>query len=174
VTRRHESGGNPAGRLSAALAKPELEIESVPFLGTSWYRRGPSYWFRRALFTLFWLALVAAEVAITAFLLLPTLNRNVAVVFLLLVIVVGFTSGVWLWRRSPSTQPEQPSPRRKTWTRVGTVAAVVALAVAGGVTGGGIFFWLLPFGLGFCAVVFLKSLAPVTFLEREAREMLGP
>lgn len=94
--------------------------------------------------------------------------------FLLVVIVVGVTSEVWLWRRSPSTQAEQPSPRRKTWTRVGTVVALGALAVAGGVTGGGIFFWLLPFCFGLIAVVFLKSLAPVTFLERQARERLEP
>jgi hypothetical protein len=157
----------------AAAAELDPEIESLPFLGTTWYKRGPSYWFRRVLLTLFWLGLVTADVAITVFLCLPLLDRTVAEVFLLVVVVVGVASGVWIWRRSPSTQPERPSPRRKTWNRIGTVVAFGALALAAIVTGGGIIFWLLPFGMGFFVVVFLKSLAPVPFLERQARESLG-
>lgn len=37
----------------------EPEIESLPFFGTSWYTRGPSYWFRRTLLTLVCLGGVA-------------------------------------------------------------------------------------------------------------------
>jgi amino acid transporter len=159
---------------SMPAAELEPEIESLPFLGRTWYRRGPSYWVRRVLFTLFWLGLVALDVVVFRFVLLPTLTQNAAGVFLLVVIVVGVASFVWLWRRSPSTQPELPLPRRKTLNRIGTVVAFGALVLAAVVTGGGIFFWLLPFCIGFFVVAFLKSLAPVTFLERQARERLEP
>jgi hypothetical protein len=132
----------------------------------------PPIWVRRALLTVFWLGLIALDVVVIRFVLLPALSRNEAEVFLLVVVVVGVASFVWLWRRSSSTQPEHPSPRRKTWNRVGGVVTIGALAVAVVGTGGGIFLWLLPFCTGFLVVVFLKSLAPVTFLERQVRESL--
>jgi hypothetical protein len=164
--------GDPERRFDAAAAELDPEIASLPFLGTTWYRRGPSYWVRRALLTLFWLGLIALDVVVIRFVLLPALSRNEAEAFLLVVVVVGVASFVWLWRRSSSTQPEHPSPRRKTWNRVGGIVTFGALAVAVVGTGGGIFLWLLPFCTGFLVVVFLKSLAPVTFLERQVRESL--
>lgn len=37
----------------------DLEIPSLPGLGTTWYRRGPRYWLRRTLGAVLWLVVLA-------------------------------------------------------------------------------------------------------------------
>jgi hypothetical protein len=45
--------------------REDKQVESLPFLGRSWYRRGASYWIRRALITLAFLFVLAVLTAMT-------------------------------------------------------------------------------------------------------------
>jgi len=70
--------GNGASRgddLHADSSRTEPDIESLPFFGTTWYRRGFSYWVRRAGLSLFVFGLVAFDLVTVSYthLTLPTI-----------------------------------------------------------------------------------------------------
>jgi hypothetical protein len=162
----------------ADSATLDPEIESLPFVGRTWYRRGPSYWLRRALFTLFFLVLAALNVA---FLVAVALNgrnsqqdRIGSEVLLVLAVVVGLATGIWLWRQIPPADSKPPA-RRAVMTGVGTGAAAGTLARAvGGVLAGAFLLIAAILTVGPLVVVCLKSLTPVMYQERKARERLEP
>jgi hypothetical protein len=156
----------------------EPEVESLPILGRTWYARGRSYWFRRALFTLFCLGIVALYVGIIGSVLLASSglsaqeDRIVKAVLLLLVVGAGVAEGVWLWRRRPGLS--KPPSRGVIAGGVGAAAIVLILARAGVGLAGVLFFFVAIFTSGLVAVMFLKSLTPVLYGERQARASLEP
>jgi lipopolysaccharide/colanic/teichoic acid biosynthesis glycosyltransferase len=152
----------------------EPAIESLPFVGRTWYTRGPSYWFRRALFTLFFLALAALNMAFLMAVALTVKDRIGGEVLLVLAVVVGLASGIWLWRHIPPADSKAPS-RRATVSGAGTGAAAGTLARAvGGVFAGAFLLVAAILTVGPLVVVVLKSLTPVMYQERKARERLEP
>jgi hypothetical protein len=156
----------------------EPEIESIPILGRTWYARGRSYWFRRVLFTLFCLGVVAIYLGIFGIVLLSPSglpaqeDRTVKAVLLLLVVVAGVAEAVWLWRRPPGLS--KPPSRGVIAGGVGAAAIVLMLARAGVGLGGVLFFFGAAFTFGLVAVMFLKSFTPVPYAERRARSSLEP
>jgi uncharacterized membrane protein YfcA len=152
---------------------PQPSIESLPWIGRTWYHRGFSYWARRAALSLLLLGLAALDVAILGWILVPMLRndyqRPAGIVLLTVVVVAGIAMGVWVWRRDPNR--DRASSRR-----------AVALGGAGGAAGafsaaaGGIGAVLIPLAalitVGPMLVYFIRSLTPVPFLERKARERL--
>src|SRR5260370_15818084 len=83
----------------------EPEIESLPFVGKTWYRRGPSYWFRRALMSSFFLLLTALWVwflwAVVQGVDAQT-GRTSSTVLLVIVIVAGAVNRLFFFgARSP-------------------------------------------------------------------------
>ena len=155
-------------------APPEPAIESLPFVGRTWYARGPSYWFRRALFTLFFLALAAINMTFLVAVARNGQNRIVSEALLALAVVVGLATGIWLWRHIPPAETKPPS-RRTAVSSAGTGAAAGTLARAvGGVLAGAFLLVAAILTVGPLVVVFLKSLSPVMYQERKARERLEP
>lgn len=162
---------NSSNGSSASL---EPAIESLPFVGRTWYTRGPSYWLRRALFTLFFLALAALNVAFLVAVALNGKDRSGSDVLLVLAVVVGLATGIWLWRHVPPADSKAPS-RRAIVSGAGTGAAAGSLARAvGGVFAGAFLLVAAILTLGPLVVMCLKSLAPVMYQERMARERLEP
>ncbi len=152
----------------------EPEIESLPFVGRTWYTRGPSYWFRRALMSLFFLVLTALWVWFLWAVVRGVdsqQGRTSSTVLLVIVIIAGFVTGAFFWGTLPRGQSKQPS-RRETWGASGTGAAAGTLARAGGMWAG---FFLL-FGTiltwGPLAVMSVRSFTPVLHGELEARDRL--
>ena len=151
----------------------EPEIESLPWVGRTWYHRGPSYWALRASLSLIFLLLAVVDAAILGWILVPMLQNSyqrLPGLFLLgVVVVVGAATSVWIWRRDPSR--DRVSSRR-----------TVALGAGGGAAGafagamGGIAAIIFPLAalitVGPMLVYFIKSLTPVPALERKARERL--
>src|SRR5260370_30848956 len=94
----------------------EPEIESLPFVGKTWYRRGPSYWFRRALMSSFFLLLTALWVwflwAVVQGVDAQT-GRTSSTVLLVIVIVAGVLNRsffFWALPPAPSRPPSRPRP----------------------------------------------------------------
>jgi hypothetical protein len=167
----------PRGNSSRGESTLEPEIESLPWFGTSWYARGPSYWFRRVVMTLLCLGVVGLYAGIIGGVLLSGLNsqdgRVVSTVLLVLVVVVGFATGIWIWRRSPGGQSAQPS-RRTIWGVAGTGAAAGTLVRAGWLLGGVLIFFGAILTSGLVVVLLIKSFTPVLEPEQQARERLEP
>jgi hypothetical protein len=150
------------------------EIESLPVIGTTWYQRGLAYWSRRVALSVFFLALLALDVAIVASILVPMLQSDSqkppGLFLLMVVLVVGTAMGIWVWRRDPDAD-------RGSATRAGGAAA--AGGAASGTlarAGSGLGAVLIPMAavitVGPMVVYFIKSLTPVPPPERRARGRL--
>jgi hypothetical protein len=160
--------------MSSIASRDRVEIESLPVIGTTWYERGPAYWVRRAGLALFFLALLALDVAIVASILAPMLQRGnqraPGLFLLVVVVVVGTAMGVWVWRRDPYGD-------RRSAQRAGRAGGAVGTASGSlGISGIGFGAILVPIAvaitIGPMLVYFIKSLTPVPVLERRARERL--
>lgn len=166
------SSHHPATVFAEKLAA-QPEIESIPWFGTSWYRRGPDYWWRRFLLSLVLLAVVAIYVAIIGAVLLTGLDthsgRNASAALLVIVVVTSIATGIWMWRR-----PEGGSERVRGLTGAAAGgAALGTLARAGLVLGYVVMFLGAVLTLGPMLVLFIKSITnPHVYVERRARERL--
>src|SRR5260370_38727281 len=111
----------------------EPEIESLPFVGKTWYRRGPSYWFRRALMSSFFLLLTALWVwflwAVVQGVDAQT-GRTSSTVLLVIVIVAGVGPGSFFFWWRPPRRLGTPA-RPVAWGRPGDGAARGPAAPAG-------------------------------------------
>lgn len=173
----------------------DLEIESVPFFGTTWYTGGPSYWLRRALISVAVLAIFGVIAGIVGGMLSLLLGDPADHTAGLVVVGVGAAANiagfVWTWRRmdrAPDARQIKREDMELTffligWRAVGWI--VLSLIVVGTVIGaargqsvvsvavglGGLTF----FGLAVCLVgpmlaVFLRTLVTETPAVRLARE----
>jgi hypothetical protein len=121
-----------AGPSSPGRPDPaDVWIEPLPLLGTTWYTRGPAYWWRRAagtlvmLFSVAILALLAYEVLAGLYEFSPI----ALVVALAVMTSTGVWTAVWMWRHWWVDVP--PPSRRATGAAAAGGAAVGVLARAG-------------------------------------------
>lgn len=175
------------------------KIESMPWVGTTWYRGGPAYWLRRALLSLFFLALCVFVAWIDGILVSVFYwgstrgapDRAAGLVALGIVIVVTIVSFVYMWTQTDRPRSDRERDREVKgififeYIRLGYRWIVLILAVASLVVGGvigrsmaagatalvGLFF----FGGAMCLLgpmlfLFMKSLTPVPEPVRLARE----
>jgi hypothetical protein len=109
----------------------DMWIEPLPWFGTTWYERGPAYWWRRAAVTLVMLGGAAILVPL-AYAVLAGLYKFSPVALVLAVAVMvstGIWTAVWMWRHWWADVPA-PS-RRATGAAAAGGAAVGLLARAG-------------------------------------------
>src|SRR5689334_22377091 len=121
--------------MSSIASRDRVEIESLPVIGTTWYERGPAYWVRRAGLALFFLALLALDVAIVASILAPMLQRDnqraPGLFLLVVVVVVGTAMGVWVWRRDPYVDSRSAQRAGRAGGAVGTGSGSLATSGIG-------------------------------------------
>jgi hypothetical protein len=162
------------GSTHAASRPLEPEIESLPLVGKTWYRRGPAYWIRRVLISLFFFALAALDLALIGSILLSSLNseqgRAGSAILFVLLVVVGIATGRLMWGRLPPGQYRRPSSR-SVWGSGGAGAAMGILLRAGPLAGFFILFGSI-FTAGPLVVLFLRSFPRVLYGESEARKSL--
>jgi hypothetical protein len=152
----------------------EPEIESLPFVGRTWYTRGPSYWFRRALMSLFFLVLTALWVWFLWAVVQAVdsqSGRTSSTVLLVIVIVAGFATGWFFLGTLPRGQSRQPSRREAVGT-AGIGAAAGTLARAGGMWAGVFLLFGTILTWGPLAVMSIRTFTPVLYGEVEARDRL--
>src|SRR5258708_19635107 len=107
-THMAQSRGDLPRSGSSALAP---EIESLPFVGRTWYTRGASYWFRRALMSLFFLALTAFWIWLLWSVIQAVdsqSGRTSSTVLLVIVIFPGFPPGWSFLGPLPPGHPIHP------------------------------------------------------------------
>jgi hypothetical protein len=165
----------PSTHAGHAASRPlEPEIDSLPLVGKTWYRRGPSYWVRRVLISLFFFVLAALDLALIGSILVSGLRteqgRAGSAVLLGVLIVVGFVTGRLMWGRLPPGQYRQPSSS-SVWGPAGTGAAIGTLLRTGPLAGFFILFGSI-FTAGPLVVLFLRSFPRVLYGESEARDRL--
>jgi hypothetical protein len=141
----------------------EPEIESLPFVGRTWYTRGASYWFRRALMSLFFLVLTALWIWLLWAVIQEVdshSGRTSSTVLLVIVIVAGLVTGRLFLGTLPRGQSSQPSRRETGYgVAIGAFAGVFLLV-------GAILTW------GPLAVMSIRTFTPVLYGELEARDRL--
>jgi len=106
-------------------------IEPLPWFGTTWYERGPAYWWRRVAATLVMLACLAIAIPLAYAVLagLYAFSPVALVVGLAVMASTGVWTAVWMWRH---WWVDVPAPsRRATGAAVAGGAAVGLLARAG-------------------------------------------
>jgi hypothetical protein len=76
------------------------EVECLPFVGRTWYRRGPAYWLRRACLSLFTLMLLAAYLSVVFGISLGINNKVGKIIFLTILLISCGLTVVWIKRRT--------------------------------------------------------------------------
>jgi putative flippase GtrA len=150
----------------------EVWIEPLPWFGTTWYERGPAYWWRRVAVSLVLLLSVAILLPFvySALAAISTWGQIALVITLALMASTGVATAVWMWRH---WWVDVPTPsRRAAGAAAGGGAAIGLLARAGSVLGAafvliGALTILVPM-----VVLFLFSLGPQLPPERRARRRL--
>jgi hypothetical protein len=106
-------------------------IEPLPWFGTTWYARGPAYWWRRAAVTLVMLVGIAILVPLAYAVLagLYGFSPVALVVALAVMVSTGIWTAVWMWRHWWVDVP--PPTRRVTGAAAAGGAAVGLVARAG-------------------------------------------
>jgi hypothetical protein len=150
----------------------DVWIEPLPWFGTTWYQRGPAYWWRRVAVSLVLLLSVAILVPFvySALAAISTWGQIAVVITLAVMVSTGVWTAVWMWRHWWTDVPT-PS-RRAVRAAAGGGAAVGVLARAGSVVGAaflliGALTLVVPM-----VVLFLFSLGPQLPPERRARQRL--
>src|SRR5438067_13890186 len=92
--------GRRRAREAAGPVRPY--IEPLPVVGTTWYERGPAYWWRRAGMSLALIVAVACEVPLVVGFLsgIRDSSRTGFRVAVVVVLGLGVAAGVvaWVWR----------------------------------------------------------------------------
>jgi hypothetical protein len=106
-------------------------IEPLPWFGTTWYERGPAYWWRRVAVTLVMLGGLAILVPLAYAVLagLYEFSPLALVVALAVMVSTGIWTAVWMWRHWWSDVPALS--RRATGAAAAGGVAVGLLARAG-------------------------------------------
>jgi hypothetical protein len=173
-TRRTGSGLIHAARLPPRhQLPPGIVVERLPWLGTSWYERGPSYWARRAGGLILMLIAATVYITIIAAVIIAAGPPGSAGYLAVLIAEVVFSLGSASWiigrtlRQAASEQPALPErgrigarPGLFAYTGGGTASSVV-LAISS----------LLTAGAVLAAVVI--ALAPLLPAEDLARRELA-
>lgn len=189
------------GRARDAAARPH--VESLPWLGTTWYERGPAYWFRRALLSLFFLVLLALYGGIIFVIETGIDDPTASAVFVSVTVLCTGLSAVWYLRRQHLARVARTVAEardRRDLRRLHSLFDYIAVAgllaglalIAGMVLKGPVGTALMRIAHGVLAlivglvlvgsvwatggafaVVFAQTLAPELVTEREARRRLA-
>jgi hypothetical protein len=147
-------------------------IEPLPWFGTTWYKRGPGYWWRRVAVSVVLLlsVVILLPFVFSALAAISSWGQSALVISLAVMASTGGATAVWMWRRWWVDVP--PPSRRATGAAAAGGAAIGVLARAGSVLGAafvliGALTILVPM-----VVLFLFSLGPQLPPERRARQRL--
>jgi phosphoglycerol transferase MdoB-like AlkP superfamily enzyme len=168
-----------SGRLPPRSGLPRaVTVESLPWVGTTWYERGPAYWARRLALTLFALGLLALFTTIVALFLggvYDSSGRH-AWFYGLLAFEIVFsvlTGGYFLYRmiRHPAftTAAGLAAARR----RPRGASGLGILARSGFVLGQLAIVLIAALTYGLWAAALVRSLSPSLPAEREARRRMA-
>jgi hypothetical protein len=155
-----------------------VTVERVPWLGTTWYERGPAYWARRLALTVFVLAILALYTAIVALFLAGVYDSSGrhAWFYGLLAFEIVFsvlTGGYFLYRmiRHPAftTAAGLAAARR----RPSGAGGLGILARSGFVLGQVLIVLIAALTYGLWAAALVRTLSPSLPAEREARRRLA-
>ena len=159
-----------------------LPIERLPWLGRSWYKRGPSYWLRRVTAVLlFAVGLAVAGLWAYGFGSYIVTDRGlpVGVRVMILVVVAGAIvySGFKAWQGFREGERLRRAGRRPTQRRLGTGAGATGMSTGASVRrGSAVTSAFLVIGsvffLGWFVVLVLWSLQPEYGIEHQARQAL--
>ncbi|TMM37334.1 MAG: hypothetical protein E6F99_12735 [Actinobacteria bacterium] len=168
--------GRRRAREAAGPVRPY--IEPLPVVGTTWYERGPAYWWRRAGMSLALIVALACEVPLLVGFLSgirdssPTGFR----VALVVVLVLGIATGVLTWVGS---SPARALDRtRRADPGVARRAAFLGAGLGGLARGGSVIAGLVLVIGGFLFVgplvaLLLRSFGRYLWVERVARARLA-
>lgn len=164
---------------------PPLPIEKLPFFGTTWYTRGPAYWFRRALLSLLaLLTLYGATAGMVGLFgaIVESKDPITVKVIALSVITLGISfSFVWALqeffraeRRRRAGQLLRPGVSSQLATQRGRQYGALGAALAVGARGGsliaGVLFVVsIIFCYGWLVVFFINTLRREYGVEHDAR-----
>jgi hypothetical protein len=168
-----------SGRLPPRSGLPRgVTVESVPWLGTTWYERGRAYWARRLALTVFALAILALYTTIVALFLAGVYDSSGrhAWFYGLLAFEIVFsvlTGGYFLYRmiRHPAftTAAGLAAARR----RPSGASGLGILARSGFVLGQLLIVLIAALTYGLWAAALVRSLSPSLPAEGEARRRLA-
>jgi len=155
---------------------PGVVIPRLPAVGTTWYERGPAYWIRRVVMTLFLVGILAAWTAmIGTFVRASGPAGSPAFIGVLAgEVLFSLGSAAWLlnrfWRHTSQAWRRNWKPGRGAGLTAGSIGilARAGSAIAVAFFGVGV---LLTYGLWLA--LFITSLAPVSPTERDARRLLA-
>ena len=171
-------------------------IKAIRGWGTSWYKRGPTYWLRRLLYSAVMLALFGLFAFITGFFVSGTFGGSArrspdlgpGLTVLGIVTVVSIVGFVWMWRWTPDPRESAKEAKQldvfiTAWLGLRWIVLILVIvgAVAGGVVRrslsaavllliGLAFFGLSTFLVGPLLALFVKSLIEEPRMIRVARE----
>lgn len=174
--------GSGSGLAMTASSRPT--IEKIPFFGTTWYKRGPAYWFRRLLASLMMLVALAVALAIMWGLVaaivvdhaVPLAVRGLGLALIALAsghsMVRAWQAFVTVERRRRAgemlRQPDLVGDRRQR--RAGLAGAVTGTTAIGGSLAGGALLVIGVVGyLGWFIVMFVWTLQREYGIEHDAR-----
>lgn len=149
------------------------QVESLPFLGRSWYRRGPGYWARRALYSVVCLLVLGLFTFISWSLVQAIATDNeipwwVKVLVLAVIAAAIAYSVIRAWRAlnvmnrvrrggRAMSLAEAAGARRAGRATTASGTAVGALARAGSVVGGALLVVSVVFNFGWGVVLLVMS-----------------
>ncbi|MFB7718097.1 hypothetical protein [Nocardia sp. NPDC056100] len=140
------------------------QVESIKGLGTSWYRRGPSYWARRVLASVLW-AIVLCIGALLVGGLVMAINKDansIGRIILWVVVVVVVAASHYLGFRDMNPTREQSPPRDRHPGVTGTGLGAGVAAFGGSALGAGLLAIGMFVGVGWFTAMFVFSLARYT------------
>lgn len=183
---RRSSGAEPPRFIERMYNRTmPRSIENLPFLGTTWYTRGPAYWFRRVLASMLMLLGLFAATAITVGLTAAIAQSKVGIgvkISSLLVIALAiaysfvrafaaFFRVERLRRHDRIFRPSFDSQRELAKSRrYGAIGGVLAVAIrAGSLLAGALLVISGIFCFGWFVVLFIWSLQREYGVEHDAR-----
>lgn len=157
---------------------PAEEVERLPFVGTSWYTRGWSYWLRRGLLTVLFLGVLVmglvfewAIFSIGSDFRTP-LSRRIWYVLFSLLLAASFVRPTQVAlaqrRRVKAGQLVHLGATNKRRSAAGG-AGIGYLATTGSVAAGAFLFIGVIFFFGWFVFMFIWTLTPEVGLEHDAR-----
>lgn len=155
---------------------PEVTLERLPLVGTSWYERGVNYWARRIGIGVVLAVVVVVYVAAIEAVLQDISSPGSALYYGLAAAEVVFTlvTGVWVFRRMWRNTLRGKGINQKQATRAGRAGASVgtlAFSMGGVLAGLIVFSSLLTAGLFLAA--FVTWILPMPPAERYARSRIA-
>jgi len=147
-------------------------IEPLPWLGTTWYERGPGYWLRRVAASLVLLLsiVILLPFVYSALADISTWGQIPLIITVAVMASTGIWTAVWMWRH---WWVDVPAPSRQAAAAAASRGAAVGVLARAGAVFGAAFLIVGALTLVVPMVVLLFiSLGPQLPPERRARRRL--